>query len=130
MRNSWGQDSPLFRQIFTEAFFPTASASETAFFNELQRRTTTPENASRILDALGDVDVRAELSRVKVPTLVLHSRGDQIIPISDGMELAAGIEGARFVSIDSSNHMLLSHEPGWQRVCAEIDRFADSLTPS
>jgi pimeloyl-ACP methyl ester carboxylesterase len=127
MRTGWGQDNPVFRQIFTSSFFPGGSAEELRYFDELQRSTTSPDNAARILSALGDVDIREELPKVKAPTLVLHSTGDRIIPMSDGMELAAGIAGARFVSLDSANHLYLAHEPAWERLREETARFFEAI---
>jgi DNA-binding NarL/FixJ family response regulator len=61
------------------------------------------------------VDVSASLGLVRAPTLVLHARNDAVIPIEEGRVLASGIPGAEFVELDSSNHILLEHEPAWQR---------------
>lgn len=127
MRQGWGGQHPAFRQIFTSSFFPTASREQADWFNELQRQTTSPENAANILSALGDVDVRSSLSRVRVPTLVVHSRGDAIVPMKDGIELAAGIDGARFVPLESDNHLLLEYEPAWARFVHELDVFLGEL---
>ena len=63
------------------------------------------------------------MSRVKVPTLVLHSRDDAVVPVQDGIELANGIAGARFVLLDSRNHLLVPGEPAWHRFVAEVQRF-------
>ena len=38
-----------------------------------------------------------------------------MIPIAEGRLLASGIPGAEFVELDSRNHILLEHEPAWQR---------------
>ena len=57
---------------------------------------------------------------MRVPTLVLHARRDEIVPISEGHLLASRIEGAQFVELDSRNHVLLEHEPAW-------DRFKEAL---
>jgi hypothetical protein len=92
-------------------------------FNELQRQSATPENAARIFSAIGDVDIREELAAVWAPTLVVRCCGDVVVPMSDGIELAAGIEGARFVPLDGRNHLLLEHEPAWKRFCDELDAF-------
>jgi pimeloyl-ACP methyl ester carboxylesterase/DNA-binding winged helix-turn-helix (wHTH) protein len=127
MRQGWGSEHPAFRQIFTSSFFPNATREETAWFDELQRKTTSPENASAILSALGDIDVRADLSRIAVPTLVVHSRGDAVVPIKDGIELAAGIHGARFVELDSKNHLLLENDPAWARFDRELGAFLGTL---
>jgi pimeloyl-ACP methyl ester carboxylesterase len=123
MRQGWGAEHAAFRQIFTSSFFPHGTREQMDWFNELQRRTTTPDNAAELLSALGDLDVREQLSRVRVPTLVVHSRGDTIVPIKDGIELAAGIDGARFVPLDSDNHLLLESEPAWRRFEQELTGF-------
>ncbi|HZW89415.1 MAG TPA: alpha/beta fold hydrolase, partial [Myxococcaceae bacterium] len=80
MRQGWGGRNAAFRQIFTTRFFPDASQAVAEEFNELQRLTTTPENAAALLSALGDIDIRDQLSSVRVPTLVLHSREDAVVP--------------------------------------------------
>jgi pimeloyl-ACP methyl ester carboxylesterase len=123
MRQGWGGENAAFRQIFTTAFFPDAPKDHMDWFNELQRRTTSPANAAAILSALGDVDVRDDLARVKAPTLVLHSRRDAVVPMKDGIELAAGIAGSRFVPVDSANHVWLADEPAWSRFADELTRF-------
>jgi pimeloyl-ACP methyl ester carboxylesterase/DNA-binding winged helix-turn-helix (wHTH) protein len=123
MRQGWGGRNAAFRQIFTTTFFPEASQALADDFNELQRITTTPDNAADLLSALGDIDIRDQLSRVRVPTLVLHSRDDAVVPMKDGLELAAGIAGARFVPLESRNHVVLPTEPAWARFVAEVEAF-------
>ncbi|MFG1497930.1 alpha/beta fold hydrolase [Saccharospirillum sp. HFRX-1] len=106
----WGQDNPAYRQIFSSTFMPSASAQELAWFNEFQRLTTSPENAARFLSVFGDIDVREQLAQVQVPTLVIHSLGDQRIPVSVGRDIAAAIPGAEFVGLESDGHLLLGRE--------------------
>lgn len=130
MRQGWGGRNAAFRQIFTTAFFPEASAELAEWWNELQRQTTSPENAATILSALGDVDVRTEMVRVTAPTLVLHSRDDSVVPMKDGIELASGIAGARFVPLESKNHVLVPGEPAWQRFVDELEGFLAQETLS
>ena len=109
----WGKDNPAFRQLFAAQFVPGASAEQFTWFNELCRRTTTPEIATRLLEARGDLDVRDLLALVRVPTLVLHARHDEIVPFAAGKQLAADIPSAEFVPLDSRNHILLADEPAW-----------------
>jgi pimeloyl-ACP methyl ester carboxylesterase len=123
MRQGWGTEHAAFRQIFTSSFFPAGTREQMDWFNELQRRTTSSDNAAALLSALGDVDVREHLPRIRVPTLVVHTRGDTVVPMKDGVELAAGIEGARFVPLDSDGHLLLEGEPAWDRFGRELDDF-------
>jgi pimeloyl-ACP methyl ester carboxylesterase len=123
MRQGWGGTNAAFRQIFTTTFFPNAPKESVEWFNELQRQTTSADNAARILSALGDFDVREDLPRVKAPTLVLHSRTDVVMPMRDGLELASGIPGARFVPLESPNHIWLPDEPAWGRFKQEFEQF-------
>jgi pimeloyl-ACP methyl ester carboxylesterase/DNA-binding CsgD family transcriptional regulator len=109
----WGKDNPAFRQLFTAQFVPGASPEQFTWFNELCRRTTTPEIATRLLAARGELNVRDLLAQVCVPTLVLHARGDEIVPFEAGRQLAAEIPNAEFAPLDSCNHILLSEEPAW-----------------
>ncbi|QEX20475.1 hypothetical protein FRZ61_03920 [Hypericibacter adhaerens] len=119
----WGQESPAYRQIFTSLYLPDATPEQANWWNELQRITTSPSNAHRLTEAFSNIDVRDLLDKVKVPTLVLHSRGDAVVPFDCGRELASGIRGARFVPLDSRNHIILEHEPAWPRFLAEISAF-------
>jgi DNA-binding NarL/FixJ family response regulator len=60
---------------------------------------------------------------VRTPTLVLHGREDAVVSIEEGRYLASGIPGAEFVELDSKNHVLLEHEPAWQRFCEAVLAF-------
>lgn len=122
----WGQDNPAYRQIFSSTFMPSADATELAWFNDFQRRTTSPENAARFLSVFGDIDVRDLLPQLKVPTLVLHSLGDQRIPVSVGRQLAEAIPKARFVGLESDGHLLLGREPASEAFIEAVRRFIAS----
>ena len=73
--------------------------------------------------SFGDIDVVDLLPKITVPTLVLHARNDARVPFAQGLMLARGIPGARFVALDSANHIVLSHEPAWDRYLAEVAGF-------
>ena len=118
-----GQDNPAFRQMFTSMFMPGASVEQMRWFNELQRVSTSPENALRIRHANAAINVTELTKRVSVPTLVIHARGDAVVPLSEGRELAMGIPGARFVTLEGENHLLLEDEPAWPRFLEEIRSF-------
>ncbi|HEY7181203.1 MAG TPA: alpha/beta fold hydrolase [Blastocatellia bacterium] len=122
-RLGWGSDNPAFRQVFTSRFIPGATNEQIGWFNDLCRKTTSPENAARLLEARGTIDVMALLEKVRAPTLVLHSRDDDVVPISEGHILAAGISGAQFIELNSKNHVLLGTEPAWERFCDEVLEF-------
>lgn len=119
----WGKDNPAFRQMFTSMFMPDAPAENQSWFNELQRISTSPKNACNLLRAIGEVDITDRLPLVRAPTLVLHCNRDMRIPFNAGRELAGGISGARFVSLDSANHLLPESDPAWPVMLREIDEF-------
>lgn len=119
----WGREQPIFRQIFTMKFLPEGSPRDWDLFNELQRRSTTPQNASRFLTAFNEIDVENLAGQVQVPTLVLHARRDHLPPVEEGRRLAALIPGSRFVTLDSPNHLILGHEPAWAHFLAHLDAF-------
>ncbi|PJI84421.1 pimeloyl-ACP methyl ester carboxylesterase [Yoonia maricola] len=122
-RHGWGTSNPAYRHIFSQTFMPDADADRLAWFDDFQRRSTSAENAVRFQEAFGDIDVRHLLGQVRVPTLVLHARADQRIPVSHGRELAEAIPNATFVELDSPNHIILGDEPAWQVFMDEITRF-------
>lgn len=115
MRVGWGKENPVFRQVFTSRFIPGASAEQIGWFNELCRRTSSGEMAARMLEARSAVDVSGLLGEIQAPTLIIHSRDDDVCPVAEGRHMAAGIPGAQFVELDSRNHILLGDEPAWAR---------------
>ncbi|HEY2954933.1 MAG TPA: alpha/beta fold hydrolase [Candidatus Eisenbacteria bacterium] len=126
IRLDWGRDNPAIREMFTSSFVPDGSGEQIAWFNELQRVSTSPANAVRLRAAFGAIDVAELASRVSVPTLVLHSTGDRVIQFAAGRELAAAIPGARFVPIESRNHLILEQEPIWLQYVETIRGFLAS----
>jgi pimeloyl-ACP methyl ester carboxylesterase/DNA-binding CsgD family transcriptional regulator len=124
VRLEWGSDNPTFRQVFTSRFIPGGTDEQLDWYNDLCRKTVTPEIAARLLESRAGIDVTSLLGEVRVPTLVLHARGDVVVPVAEGHILAAGIPGARFVELDSKNHVLLEQEPAWKRFCDEVLEFA------
>lgn len=123
IRLGWSKDNPVFRQVFTARFIPEGTVEQIEWFNELCRRTTTPEMAAQLMQARGEVDVTELLPNVMAPTLVVHARHDEVVPFSQGQLLASEIPGAEFVQIDSRNHILLEDEPGWQRFMDAVLEF-------
>ncbi|MCM3871146.1 MAG: alpha/beta fold hydrolase [Pyrinomonadaceae bacterium] len=123
IKHGWGKEHAAFRQVFTSLFIPEATAEQARWFNELQRVSSTPENAARLLNAFYDLDVREQAAALKVPTLVLHAQGDLRIPFNEGRRLAALISDSRFVVLEGRNHILLKTEPAWQRFLTEVRSF-------
>ena len=119
----WGREDPSFRQFFTTQFIPGGTPEQHAWFNELERVSTSPANAAAFMREFNRIDVQSLLPQVRCPTLVLHSQHDVRVPFEEGRLLANHIPGATLVPIDSRNHLLLEGEPGWDRALAEIEAF-------
>lgn len=119
----WGQENPAFRQFFTTQFIPGGTAEQHRWFNELERVSTSPVNAARFMRVFNEIDVVALLPLVSCPTLVLHAVRDARVPFDEGRLIASEIRGARFVPLESGNHLLLETEREWQRWLDEIHNF-------
>lgn len=119
----WAKGDPSYRDVFSRQFMPHASLEQLAALSELERMSSAPATAARIVRAFYTIDVGAAAGRIRCPTLVLHSRGDRRVPLEEGRRLAALIPEARFVALDTDNHILLPDEPAWQRYYEEVTAF-------
>jgi pimeloyl-ACP methyl ester carboxylesterase len=119
----WGEDHPAFRQVFTSLFIPDGTPEQVHWFNELERVSTSPDNAARIARTFDELDVRHLAPTLNVPTLVLHATNELRVPFEEGRLLASLIPGARFVPLESRNHVLLENEPAWPRFQHELRSF-------
>ncbi len=123
VRLGWGKDNPAFRQLWTTLYAPDATPEQAQSFNDLQRVSTSPENAVKLMNIMGHIDVVDLLPQVKVPTLVLHCRDEAGVPFEEGRKLAGTIPGALFVPIDGRNHLLLEGDPSWDMFVKEVRHF-------
>lgn len=124
----WGRDNPAFRQLYTSLFIPEGTLEQLHWFNELQRISTSPENAAKFVDAFNQINVCELATQVQVPTIVLHAQAEARVPFEQGRLLASLIPNAQFVPLDSKNHLLLEHEPAWQRFLREVEQFIQPST--
>jgi pimeloyl-ACP methyl ester carboxylesterase/DNA-binding CsgD family transcriptional regulator len=129
MRVGWGRADPVFRRVFTTQFVPGGTDAQLAWFDELQRLSTTPENAAGIQRARYEIDVTELARRVTAPTLILHLRDDAVVPFDQGRLLATLVPGATFVPLEGRNHILLSTEPAWPAFLAAVRRFLGAGEP-
>lgn len=123
IRLGWGREVPAFNQVFTNLFIPGGTPEHHKWWQELERNTASPDVAARTMKVLHEIDVIDMARQLEVPAIVFHSRGDARIPFDEGLKLAAAIPGARFVPLDSGNHVLLDDEPAWKVFQAEMDAF-------
>ena len=126
IRNNWGNDNPAIRQTLTTLFMPDASKQEMEWFNTFQKVCGPSENIAQFRTVFDEMNVSGLLSKVSVPTLVLHSDRDSVAPVSEGKYLAANIPGAVFQQLSSRNHMLFAREPDFPTLLSSIESFIGS----
>jgi len=123
MRQGWDDGEAALLRMLSASWLPGASPDRIRWFANLLRSSTTAENAIRNRQASDDIDVLNLLSKVRAPTLVLHSKQDNSVPFSEGRRVAALVANARFVTLDSENHVPLPEEPAWPQLLRAIEAF-------
>ena len=100
VEDQWG----LGARVLADVFLPNATAHDREVFARFQRRSSSREAAAKALRTVYEVNATAHLSRVRVPTLVLHRRDDRAIPFGLGRGVADTVPGAMFVELKGDEH--------------------------
>jgi class 3 adenylate cyclase/pimeloyl-ACP methyl ester carboxylesterase len=111
------------------AFFPRdqLTPEHLEYLGMSETRAASPGAADQLMAMNEEIDVRAILPTISVPTLVLHSTGDPIIPFQCGEYLAAHIPGARFRPIVFDGHATLDGTgTDWQD---DFEEFVTGVRP-
>ena len=129
IRAGWGKASSPFVNAFSSLFMPDATPAQLTDFVKMQTETISPENAARLRQIIDRFDVSGVLASIRTPTLVIHAISDAVQPVEQGRILASEIEGARYVSLGSRNHVPLPQEETWTTMMREVQLFLNSLQP-
>jgi pimeloyl-ACP methyl ester carboxylesterase len=111
----WGRQAEGMVELFAPSLAGDPQAVE--FTARMERTAASPAMVRRILEMFLDIDVRAILGTIQVPTLVLHRRGDRVVNRRAGRELAEQIPGARYVELAGIDHLpwAATRKPCWAR---------------
>jgi pimeloyl-ACP methyl ester carboxylesterase/DNA-binding CsgD family transcriptional regulator len=101
VRKHWGLGS----RMLADTFSPSGTAAERASFASFQRNSASPEMAADLLELTFTTDVRETLAGVRVPTLIVHRRGDRAIRLAAGEQLAAFIPNVELVVLEGDAHL-------------------------
>jgi pimeloyl-ACP methyl ester carboxylesterase/DNA-binding CsgD family transcriptional regulator len=123
IRAGWARPDNTFRRVLTSIFIPDADEIQMGWLDDLQRASTSTENAVASRIARQEINVMEVLPGITAPTLVMHARGDRASSLDHARDIAARIPGACFVPLDSRNHILLADEPAWRTFMAEVTGF-------
>jgi pimeloyl-ACP methyl ester carboxylesterase len=110
-------------EMFITLYFPSASNELIEWHNQHLAELGPNEILEPMINLAANIDVRGELAKVRAETLVVHATKDGNAPIAAGRAVAEGIADARFVEIESANHILLGDEPAWPVFVKELRAF-------
>ena len=119
----WGADSSSFRQVFISQLLHDATAEQQRAVDEAQRLTISGANAVRFLKEVFEIDLRDSAPKVRCPTLIFHAKDDPCFPFEEGRLLASLIPNARFVPLESKNHLPFETEAAWPVFLSELRAF-------
>jgi len=123
LKLGWGVESQAFLQVWASLFQPGGTLEHMRSWCAQQTVATSAETAARLLPIFFDLDMTSTVQRIRCPALVAHAERDRVVPIEEGRELARLIPDARFVLLDSENHIPLADEPAWPHFLAETRSF-------
>jgi pimeloyl-ACP methyl ester carboxylesterase/DNA-binding CsgD family transcriptional regulator len=123
----WGDANMAFPAMFAHLFLPESPLETRNWYAELQRKSASREVAGRFMKILAEMHVFSHLKRVTRPALVIQLAREQVIDPQTVVGIAGEIRGSEFVSIDSSNHILLEDEPGWEQFKAVFMRLVPGV---
>ena len=122
-------DDPAFRQMWVSVMMPDGDEVDKRFFAELVSNSSTPEDFEAFEIADDKCDVRSIARQVRTPTVVLHVRGDRVVPLEFGREVATLIPGARFVIIEGRDYVLVRGDGELEQIQRALLPFFDADLP-
>lgn len=105
-------------------------ADDPAFLAQLAtyyRRSASPGAAAQLLRMNTEIDVRAVLPVIRVPTLVLHRTDDLDALVDEGRWIASRIPGASFIELPGGDHVFWVGDT--DAVLSEIQSFLTGVRP-
>jgi pimeloyl-ACP methyl ester carboxylesterase len=106
---------------------PDSNQAEKDSFDQLMQLSTSAEKAAAISRVNAEIDVTNRLGQITLPTLIMHSRDDQRVPMDQSQIMADKMPNARFVPLDSKNHLILEQDAGWPVFQQEVSKFLAAL---
>jgi class 3 adenylate cyclase/pimeloyl-ACP methyl ester carboxylesterase len=115
--DGWGSGASL------RVLSPTMALDERfrRWWGRFERHSVRPGMVKPIIDTINEMDIRAVLPAIRVPTLIIHRRGDRLIDVANGRFLAEHIEGARYVELPGNDHIYFAGNP--DGILDEIEEF-------
>jgi pimeloyl-ACP methyl ester carboxylesterase len=106
------------------AMCPSADDAMARWWGQRARAAATPSTVRALVAMNSLIDVRNALGSMRVPTLVMHRRGDQDSRVEEGRFLAEHISGARFVELSGADHFVAVDA---NQILDQVERFLAEL---
>ncbi|MGZ8259322.1 MAG: adenylate/guanylate cyclase domain-containing protein [Caldimonas sp.] len=119
MEQGWGKG------VLLSAFAPSLANDDAArkAWARMQRQASSPGAAVAVMRMAYEIDARAILPAIRVPTLVMHRAGDRLLAVEHGRYLARAIPGAQFVELPGIDHFFFTGDTD-----AYLERIEEFLT--
>lgn len=91
-----------------------------------ERLCVSPGAYRTMIDTNIEIDVRAILPQIRVPTLVMHRATDLAVPVANGRFLAGAIPGAKYIEYPAGDHMPFTGTD-FEPLCGDIEEFITGL---
>jgi class 3 adenylate cyclase len=115
----WGREPEGMLELFAPSLAHDPEVVE--YTGRMERSAASPSMVQQIFEMFLDIDVRAVLPTIQVPTLVIHRRGDRVVNRRAGEALAAQIAGGRYVEVPGIDHLPWAGDS--EAVLGEIEEF-------
>ncbi len=126
LQHGWGDRHSPFVRMFVSRYLPNGTPDQLETISELQQLATSRDMAAQLWKLWNEIDLLDVLPHIQAPTLVLHSRSNDVSPVSEGRRIAAAIPNASLVVFETTNHVPVPGEPAWAEFTDTIDTFLAS----
>jgi len=123
IRVGWGGVVPAFRHVFSSTYIPSAGEEQKRWYDDMQQASSSGEMAARLWQSRTQIEITHTARQVTQPALVLHARHDRAVPYEEGRRLASLLPNARFVTLETDNHILQEGEPAWEVFLSQLRAF-------
>lgn len=127
IRAGWGKKDSPFMSALSSLYMPDATPEQLSSFVKMQLETISQDKAATLRQIVDRFNVMVSLKSIKAPTLIVHAIDDAINPIEQGRILASEIPNARFLPLESRNHVPLPQEASWEKMMSEVISFLEEL---
>jgi pimeloyl-ACP methyl ester carboxylesterase len=124
VRSHWGLGSTLFAGLYR----PNATEEAAHHMGMVLRDSADRDVAAGYLEAVYGVDVSGLLPAVRAPALVVHYRGDRLVPFEGGRQLARSLPDAVLVPLEGRFHLPDARD--LHQVVSEIAAFVNQQGPA